>query len=62
MKKSVDFLNKLTEVYLKRSLDQKNRVAENTILFIDSQLGEISDSLELFRTKSCRTSEPPNKL
>ena len=43
--KSVDFLNKLTEVYLKRSLDQKNKVAENTIMFIDSQLGNISDSL-----------------
>jgi len=47
VKKSVDFLNKLTEVYLRRSLDQKNRVAENTILFIDNQLNEISDSLNL---------------
>ena len=45
VKKSIDFLNKLTEVYLRRSLDQKNRVAENTIMFIDNQLKEISDSL-----------------
>nr|MBC8488976.1 hypothetical protein [Bacteroidota bacterium] len=47
IEKSVDFLNKLTEVYLRRNLDQKNRAAENTIVFIDSQLKEISDSLNL---------------
>ncbi len=50
VKKSADFLNKLTEVYLKRNLDQKNRVAENTIFFIDNQLGEISRFPELCRT------------
>jgi len=45
VKKSIDFLNTLTDVYLSRDLEKKNRVAENTINFIDSQLGEISDSL-----------------
>ena len=47
VQKSIDFLNKMTEVYLRRNLDQKNRVADNTILFIDSQLNEITDSLNL---------------
>jgi len=45
--KSIDFLNKLTEVYLRRNLDKKNRAAENTVLFIDAQLAEISDSLNI---------------
>jgi uncharacterized protein involved in exopolysaccharide biosynthesis len=43
--KSIDFLNKLTEVYLSRNLEKKNRAAENTVSFINSQLGVISDSL-----------------
>ncbi|HHN48651.1 MAG TPA: hypothetical protein ENN08_06965, partial [Bacteroidales bacterium] len=47
IKKSTDFLNTLIEVYLTRSLDKKNLVATNTIDFIDSQLGEIADSLNL---------------
>jgi len=45
VEKSIDFLNKLTEVYLKRNLDQKNRAAENTVRFIDTQLMQITDSL-----------------
>lgn len=42
----VDFLNKLTEVYLKQSLDAKNRIVYNTINFIDTQLAGVIDSLD----------------
>lgn len=41
----VDYINKLVEIYLKKSLDDKNRVVMNTIAFIDSQLEGIIDSL-----------------
>lgn len=41
-----DYLNKLMEVYIRQSLEEKNRTAENTVRFIDSQLNEISDSLK----------------
>jgi capsular exopolysaccharide synthesis family protein len=41
----VDYINKLIEIYLKKSLDDKNRVVINTIDFIDSQLLGIIDSL-----------------
>jgi len=43
--KSVNFLNKFAETYIARSLEKKNQTAINTINFIDSQLGEITDSL-----------------
>jgi len=45
--KEVAFINKLNEVYIKRQLREKNQIATNTINFIDSQLGVISDSLHL---------------
>ena len=44
-KKITDYLNKLLEEYLKRNLEQKNIVSENTVLFIDEQLVGIQDSL-----------------
>lgn len=40
-----DYLNMLMEEYLQQGLDVKNQTAENTILFIDKQIGSISDSL-----------------
>ncbi|MCD4736213.1 MAG: hypothetical protein K8R53_09235, partial [Bacteroidales bacterium] len=43
--KSADFLNMLIDVYLRTNLDKKNKIAENTINFIDNQLAEITDSL-----------------
>jgi capsular exopolysaccharide synthesis family protein len=43
--KSVDYLNSLMEVYLEKGLEKKNQVAENTIRFINSQLGDVGDSL-----------------
>lgn len=40
-----DYLNKLTEVYIRYGLDQKNDVVFNTIKFIDDQIVTIVDSL-----------------
>jgi tyrosine-protein kinase Etk/Wzc len=54
-----DYLNKLMEVYIDYGLKNKNKMATNTIKFIDKQLGQISDSLskaeenlEKFRLKN----------
>lgn len=41
-----DYLNKLMEVYIRSNLEEKNITSENTIQFIDQQLGGIVDSLE----------------
>ncbi len=40
------YLNKLSEVYIRSNLNEKNQVSENTIAFIDEQLSGIVDSLE----------------
>lgn len=45
--KGRDFLNKLTEVYQLDNLDKKNENANRTIQFIDRQLQNISDSLNV---------------
>lgn len=42
---TIDFLNKYVQKYLDENLDKKNRIAVNTINFIDTQISEISDSL-----------------
>ncbi|WP_018343067.1 GumC family protein [Cytophaga aurantiaca] len=59
IQKEVAFLNKLSEVYIRKELEDKNQIANNTINFIDSQLKVISDSLnntgdeiESYRTKN----------
>ncbi|HAN19096.1 MAG: hypothetical protein A2X13_02625 [Bacteroidetes bacterium GWC2_33_15] len=44
--KSIDFLNQLINVYLNRGVEKKNRIAINTIEFINSQINSISDSLK----------------
>ncbi len=44
--KSIDYLNKLLDVYLNRGVEKKNKIAINTIDFINSQINNISDSLE----------------
>lgn len=41
-----DYLNKLMEVYIKNNLEEKNRIADNAIRFIDSQLTSMADSLQ----------------
>ena len=50
-KKDVEFLNKLTEIFLTNSLDKKNQEAVRTIQFIDDQLIGISDSLVITENK-----------
>jgi capsular exopolysaccharide synthesis family protein len=49
--KDVDFLNKLTQVFQKNSLNKKNAEAERRIQFIDDQLVGISDSLSITENK-----------
>jgi tyrosine-protein kinase Etk/Wzc len=43
--REIDYLNELGRVYIKYGLTEKNRTSENTLLFIDSQLLGITDSL-----------------
>ena len=43
--RAVDFLNALMDVYLYQNLNDKNLIAQNTISFIEEQIGIISDSL-----------------
>jgi len=43
--RGVDFLNRLEQTYIDYGLTEKNRVAENTMNFIDSQLKSVTDSL-----------------
>jgi capsular exopolysaccharide synthesis family protein len=47
----MEFLNKLTEIFLSNSLDKKNQEAIRTIQFIDDQLIGISDSLVITENK-----------
>jgi len=42
-----DFLNKLMKVYLRFGLEYKNKTVEQTLNFIDEQLGKVSDSLKI---------------
>ncbi len=48
--RATDFLNNLSEVYVRQNLLEKNNTAENTIRFIDQQIGVISDSLNMAQT------------
>ena len=45
--REVDFLNELSNVYIQFGLREKNRTAENTVRFIESQLTGIADSLRI---------------
>ena len=42
---TIEFLNKYLKIYLGEDLSKKNKIALNTVNFIDSQISEISDSL-----------------
>jgi len=46
IEKSIDYLNKLIDVYLNRGVEKKNKIAINTIDFINSQINDIADSLK----------------
>ena len=43
--KEVDFLNKLSEVYIQSTLDEKNQIGNNAIQFINQQLDDIIASM-----------------
>ncbi|MDN3671147.1 polysaccharide biosynthesis tyrosine autokinase [Echinicola jeungdonensis] len=43
--KGIDYLNKLMDVFLEQELKEKNRLASNTVDFIDSQISGVADSL-----------------
>ena len=49
--KETEFLNKLCENYIQNNLKTKNEVSLNTINFIDRQLLEIKDSLNLIEAQ-----------
>ena len=51
MVKETEFLNKLCENYIQNDLNTKNEVSTNTINFIDKQLNEIRDSLNLIEAQ-----------
>lgn len=44
------YLNTLMEVYLENELEEKTRVASNTVDFIDSQISGVADSLDFTST------------
>lgn len=44
--KACDYLNKLSDVYIKRGLKEKNQTAINTVNFIDAQLRNIDTTLK----------------
>jgi tyrosine-protein kinase Etk/Wzc len=45
LQKTIDFLNSYLIIYFEENLSKKNKMAANTISFIDSQISEVSDSL-----------------
>lgn len=50
-RKVTNFLNKLSEVYLEKNLEKKNKKAFSTVNFIDMQIADISDSLMFAENK-----------
>ncbi len=44
-RKEVDYINTLMDVYIQNGLDEKNQTSINAIIFIDEQLGFVTDSL-----------------
>jgi tyrosine-protein kinase Etk/Wzc len=48
--KGADYLDALMEVYLQIELEEKNRIAKNTVEFIDRQISGVSDSLSFFES------------
>lgn len=49
--KETAFLNKLSEIYISENLSFKNKASSNTLKFIDNQLNEIRDSLNLIESQ-----------
>ncbi len=49
--KEVDYLNKLSEVYIRSGLEEKNMIATKAIEFIDNQISNIMDSLSIVENR-----------
>lgn len=47
LEKTISFLNKFLNFFLEENLAKKNKMAYNTVKFINSQISTISDSLEV---------------
>ena len=50
-KKNIDYLNTLSSLYLKQGLEEKNRMATNTITFIENQILKTQDTLDKIEDK-----------
>ena len=50
-KKNIDYLNTLSTLYLKQGLEEKNRMATNTITFIENQILKTKDTLDKIEDK-----------
>ena len=50
-KKNIEILDKLTDIYIRSGLNEKNIMAVNTINFIDNQLTIIEDSLSFIENQ-----------
>lgn len=49
--KITDFLNALASTYLDNNLEKKNKIAINTVKFIDTQISDVADSLNFAESK-----------
>jgi tyrosine-protein kinase Etk/Wzc len=47
LSRDVDYLNQLGKIYIQFGLDEKNRIANNTIKFIDDQITGVDRSLQV---------------
>jgi tyrosine-protein kinase Etk/Wzc len=47
LRRDVEFLNKLAAFYIQNGLDEKNRMANNTVRFIDNLIAGVNDSLQM---------------
>lgn len=45
--RDIDFINKLSEIYLQQNLERKNAVADNSLRFINEQLELLQQSLQV---------------
>jgi len=47
LQRDVDYLNQLANHYIQKGLDEKNRIANNTVHFIDDLIDGVNDSLQI---------------
>jgi tyrosine-protein kinase Etk/Wzc len=45
--RDVDYMNQLGKVYIQFGIDEKNRIADNTIKFIDDQISGVNQTLQV---------------